>query len=116
MVFCLFVCFSAVRETEKCSQASFGLSGAAARALNVVGSLGNTSGSKTRVSLRCKMGTCTCFVKMRFFSAVGLKSRKRITFRVWVAKCLGLRWSVGDLETSQGSISILSLDSGYHPH
>lgn len=94
MVFCLFVCFSAVRETEKCSQASFGLSGAAARALNVVGSLGNTSGSKTRVSLRCKMGTCTWFVKRRFFSTVGLKSRKRITFTVWVAKCLGLRWRV----------------------
>lgn len=114
MVFCLFVCFSTVRETEKCSQASFGLSGAAARALNMVGSLGNTSGSKTQVSLRCKMGTCTCFEE-KIFSTVGLKSRKRITFRVWVAKCLGLRWSVGDLETSQGSISILSLDSGYHP-
>lgn len=37
------VFFSTGRETEKWSQAGCGLSGAAARALNIVGSLGNTS-------------------------------------------------------------------------
>lgn len=45
---------STVRETEGCFQAGYGLSGAAARALNGAGALGNISGSKTQIPLRCK--------------------------------------------------------------
>lgn len=66
--------FSTVRETEKSSQAGSGLSGAAARTLNIAGSLGNTSGSKTGISLRCKLRPWTCFLKEIIFSTVGQKS------------------------------------------
>lgn len=68
--------FSTARESEKCSQAGYSLSGAAARALNIAGSLGNTSGSKTRISLRCKLRPWTCFLKEIIFSTVGQKSWK----------------------------------------
>lgn len=67
-----------MRETEKCTQAGYGLSGAAARALNIAGSLGNSSGSKTQVSLRCKLRPRTCFLKEIIFSTVGLKSWKEL--------------------------------------
>lgn len=54
--------------------------------------------------------------KEKNFFNFRIEVQERITFTVRVAKCLGLRWSVGDLEASQGSISISSLDSGHHPH
>jgi len=73
-----FVFFSTVRETEKCSQAGCGLSGAAARALSITGTLGNTSGSKTRISLRCKLRAGTGFLKEIIFSTVGQKSWKEL--------------------------------------
>lgn len=64
-------CFSAGRETEKCLSRCFCLSGAAAWALNIVGSLGNTSGSKTCITLRCELRPWTYLLKDETFSMVG---------------------------------------------
>jgi len=67
------VCFVLVQgeRLRSASQDGFCLSGAAAWALNIVGSLGNTSGSKTCITLRCELRPWTYLLKDETFSTVG---------------------------------------------